>query len=101
CLDHDAHNPIHGHARLIRQKKGLSGLVRGNQRNAVSEEWRQFSQPSNVSGLKQIVLVGKQLVLAEGRELKSAAQGERRDPCVLITKRRSTGNGKIRGGFRG
>ena len=72
-LDHDTHNSVHRYARLVRQEKGLSRLVGRKQRNAVSEEWRQLRQPPNVPGLEQVVLVGNQLVLAKGRELKSAS----------------------------
>ena len=87
CLDHDAHNSVHGYARLVGQKEGLSRLIGCYQGDGVSQEWRQLRQPANVSGLEQIVLIGNQLVLAKGRELESTPQRKWRDPGILVAQR--------------
>ena len=58
CLDHDAHNSVHGNTRLIGQKERLSCFVSCDQRDAVSQERWQLCQPMNVPCLEEVILVG-------------------------------------------
>src|ERR1700733_1404571 len=100
-LHHDAHHSVHGNAWLTGYKEGLSSFIGRDQRDAVTQEWRQLGQSANVPGLEQVVLIRDQLILAEGGELEPASQGKWWNAGVLIAKRRAPGDRQVGGGFRG
>src|ERR1700733_13737806 len=94
-LDYDPYHSIHWHAGLIGHKESLTRFVGGDQRDAVSQERRQLGEPVNISGLEKIILIGNQLILAKGGELRSAPQRKWRDPRILVAQSRTPGCSQI------